>query len=405
MNMEESSINLMNRSIRTGFLLLIFCPLCVFWSNAAQSQDGVYSGRIRADSVFYNNQLSFISRDTALFFLDNGPSRLREIPCATYYRVAPLNKYYQQNGLVTDYYLDNDSVAARLSYKDGILDGPCVFFYRNGQIREKGSYGRHTRTGNWDYYFENGGMAKTIRFTDTGVYLMDCFKETGERIARDGNGQFDGIVLAGKPSSPIELRMRGPVKNGVLDGEWQLTGRYSSEPFSVEQFSSGKFLHGTSSSYSGKQEYDKDPLSAIESVHALESLDHYGYNDFCLTAGKTGNLGGTTPKAYAEIGDGVRKILKSGKYRDYGGWILLDIHYDEAGRVSAKSVRLYQENEAFHQELLSMLGRLPKPGRLTLDGTPTLYERFFVVLVEGNTVVIPEEVLDKRLRAFLFGQN
>jgi antitoxin component YwqK of YwqJK toxin-antitoxin module len=399
MNMEEFSIT------RPGFLLGIFFSFCVFWSNAALSQNGVYSGRIRTDSVFYNNQLSFINRDTALFFLDKWTSRLREIPCASYYRVAPLNKYYQQNGLVTDYYLDNDSVAARLSYKDGILDGPCLFYYRNGQIREKGSYAKHTRTGIWDYYFENGGKAKTIRFADTGVYLIDCFKESGERIAQNGNGQFDGIVLAGKPSSPIELRMRGSVKDGVPDGEWKLTSTFSPEPFSLEQFSSGKFLHGTSSSYSGKQEYDKNFLSSVESVHAVESLDHYGYNDFCLTAGKTQNLGGTTLKTYAEIGSRIRDILKSGKYHDYSGWILLDIHYDQAGRISAKSVRLYQEDEAFHQELLSMLDRLSTPGRLTLDGTPTAYERFFVVLVAANTVVIPEEVLDKRERAFLFGTN
>ena len=156
----------MNRSIRPGFLLVIFFPFCVFWSNAALSQNGVYSGRIRTDSVFYNNQLSFINRDTALFFLDDGPSRLREIPCATYYRVAPLNKYYQVYGLVTDYYLENDSVAARLSYKDGILDGPCVFYYENGQVREKGIYTQNKRTGMWVYYYENGQKARFCRAHD-----------------------------------------------------------------------------------------------------------------------------------------------------------------------------------------------------------------------------------------------
>jgi|GEM_PF-6025672 hypothetical protein len=37
--------------------------------------------------------------------------------------------------------------------------------------------------------------------------------------------------------------------------------------------------------------------------------------------------------------------------------------------------------------------------------TSTPYERFYVVLVEANTVVIPEEILYKRLQAFLFGSN
>ncbi len=395
----------MNRSIQPGFLLVIFFSFCVFWSNAALSQKGVYSGRIRTDSVFYNNQLSFVNRDTALFFLDDGPSKLREIPCATYYRVAPLNKYYQAYGLVTDYYLENDSVAARLSYKDGILDGPCVFYYENGQVREKGIYTQNKRTGIWVYYYENGQKAKTLRISDTGAYLIDCFTESGGLLAHDGNGRFDGTVWVGTPRRPMGLRMNGPVKDGKPDGEWDIYGQFFSKPLFVEQFSSGRFLRGTSTSLSGTDKYDKRFFSAVESVHPLEALDYYGYDDVCLTAGKYQNLGGTTPKTYTEIGDGVRKILKSDKYRGYSGWILLDVQYDDAGHLAARSVQLYQENEAFQKELLTMLDRLSRPGRLTLNGHATPYERFYVVLVEANTVVIPEEVLYKRLQSFLFGTN
>jgi antitoxin component YwqK of YwqJK toxin-antitoxin module len=343
----------MNRSNLLPFLLMLFPPLFSFSSKTAPGTSGfrgfidldtlptkgVYSGRIRTDSVFYNNQLSFINRDTALFFLDDGPSRLREIPCATYYRVAPLNKYYQQNGLVADYYLDNDSAAARLAYQEGVLDGRCVFYYRNGQIREKGAYTKNTRTGTWEYYYENGQKAKTVRITDTGVYLIDCFSETGEILAHDGNGRFEGTVLRGTSAHPTELKMSGPVKDGVPDGEWNIYDRFLSHPLAVEHFSSGRFLDGISTSVTGTQKYNRNFLGSVESVHAVEALDQYGYNDFCLTAGKS-------------------------------------------------------------QSMVA-----PTPGRLTLNGKSRPYERFYVVLVEANTVVIPEEILYKRLQAFLFGSN
>jgi len=236
---------------------------------------------------------------------------------------------------------------------------------------------------------------------------MDCFTESGEMIAHDGKGQFDGIVSTGTPSNPLELRMHGRVKDGLPDGEWQLTGKSSSEPFSVEQFSSGKFLRGVSSSFSGRQEYDKGSLSSVESIHPIEGLDYYSHNDFCTVAGKdqAWDPGEQTLKKFTEIGSRIKDIVKSDRYRDYSGWILLDIHYDKAGRVSAKSVRLYQENEALRKELLTMVDRLQKPGKMTLDGNGTPYERWYVVLVEATQVVIPEEVLYKRRQAFLFGSK
>ncbi|WP_431212671.1 hypothetical protein ACQ86N_44515 [Puia sp. P3] len=81
--------------------------------------------------------------------------------------------------------------------------------------------------------------------------------------------------------------------------------------------------------------------------------------------------------------------------------MLLDVKYDQRSRVIAKSVRLYQENEAFRNELLSMLDHLMRPSTLEVDGKDIPFERFYVVLVEANEAVIPEEFLDKRRRAAL----
>ena len=126
---------------------------------------------------------------------------------------------------------------------------------------------------------------------------------------------------------------------------------------------------------------------------------------FCLCKRQGGDIVERTANVFKEIGSGFRDILKSDKYRDYSGWILLDIRYDETGRIARKSVRLYQENETFRKELLAMSDRLPKPGKLTLDGNRAPYERFYVLLVEANEVVIPEEVLYKRRQVVHFKSN
>jgi hypothetical protein len=64
-----------------------------------------------------------------------------------------------------------------------------------------------------------------------------------------------------------------------------------------------------------------------------------------------------------------------------------------------------QHARNLQNELLAMLDRLSRPGRFTLNGKSTPYERFYVVLVEANSVVIPEEILYKRIQALIFGHN
>lgn len=371
------------------------------------SRNGVYHGKIRTDSVIYCHQLSFVNRDTALFFLNESASALCDIACATYYRVARLSPYYQLEGAVTDYYLDNDTVAARLTYKLGVLDGPCTLYYKNGRIREKGVYTGNSRTGIWEYYYENGQKAKTIRMTDDGPYLIDCYTETGELLTRNGNGRFEGMVVAGTSTRPIESKMSGPIENGVPDGEWQIYStlkHQSSHPMMVEHFGSGKFLGGTSFSKYVTEEYNDKSFSSVESAHTMEALDHYGYNDWCTIAGRYANGAAWARKPYPQIDSAVRAILSSGRYINYTGWVLLDMHYDKKGRLSAKSVRLYDKNDAFQADLLAMIDRLPLQEPFTLNDRSTPYERFYVLLVQDNDVVIPEEVIDKQRRAAILGQ-
>ncbi|WP_431212672.1 toxin-antitoxin system YwqK family antitoxin [Puia sp. P3] len=249
-------------------------------------RNGVFSHRIRTDSVFYDDQLTFVNKDTAVFFLNSMGSRLSEIPCAAFYRVAPLNRYYQQSGLVTDYYLDNDSVAARLSYDNAVLDGPCWFYFRNGLVREKGIYTKNARRGIWDFYFENGQKEKSVQYTDSGVYLIDCFSKDAQTLAHEGNGRFEGTVLTGNYSSTTELKIVGSVKEGLPDGEWKLYSKFLREPLFVEQFSSGRFIRGVSTAIRLTKDYDQNPISTVAGVEPVEAMDYYAHNDFCRLAGK-----------------------------------------------------------------------------------------------------------------------
>ncbi len=186
------------------------------WTGKSR-QNRTYRGRIKPDSVF-NEQISFVGHDSVLLFLTENSRFVTGITYSDIYRLAPVNKYYQFDGQVTDYYMENDSLAGTYSYKGGKLSGPTVLYYRNGKVRENGEYLDNARTGVWEYFYDNGQRAKSIQFNGNQPLLMECYSKSGEQIAHDGNGSFEGIITTNTATNPLDYNARGGIRDGLPDG-------------------------------------------------------------------------------------------------------------------------------------------------------------------------------------------
>jgi antitoxin component YwqK of YwqJK toxin-antitoxin module len=354
-----------------------------------------YHGSIQPGSPFYDDQVAFVGKDSVLLFLTGNASRLTGMACAGLYRLARVNKFYQLDGVVTDYYIDTDSVAESLTYDAGDLTGPCIFYYPNGQIKEMGLYSKNVRTGRWEYFYDNNQKAKTIIFTDMGPRLLDCYTRDGQVLAEKGNGRFEGVVLSNSTSSPIEYTIKGPVKDGLADGEWKVYSKLVEGMTNVELFSAGNFKSGTSFSVSGKTEYNKTAVSRFESLHPYEMLDYYGQTVFCTNSGP----GTFTPDAFAGLKQGIKNVLQTGQYKDYSGWVFLDLLIGTSGDIHQKVIRLSQQNDAFEKDLRNMLDHVQyQPW--SRKGQDMPYEKFYIVLVSAGNFVIPEELLINQRRVF-----
>jgi hypothetical protein len=350
------------------------------------------------DSVFFANQISLLFKDSILIFLNEDGSRLSEIGCATFYRTVGVNKYFQLQGEATDHYIDGDTLAARLRYDNGQLRGHAVYYYKNGKVKEKGDYEDNHRAGVWNYYYENGLPYKTILFSDRGMALTDFFSENGDPLVKDGNGKFTGLVALGKGNNAGTYSVTGLVKNGLQEGDWTVSVKGSGNPVYIEKFSSGRFKKGTAHGYVGESNYWVNPVSSFESLHPAEKLDHYGQNNFCSLYGKgnrtnINSLINLRKDFYPEIHQGIEKILQTNEFKDYSGWAFLYIHFNQRGLLSGKSVFLYRQNDRFKNELLKMLGQLGEEGPQETGKSDTGVNKFYVVLVENNQMVIPEELL------------
>jgi hypothetical protein len=351
------------------------------------------------DSLFFGDQVAFLNNDSVVLFLNTQENSLSESSCATFYRICRINKYYQLNGIATDFYLDNDTIGAQMKYENGVLNGPCTYYYKNGSIKEKGEYRHNQRIGLWDYYYESGLNCKTIQFDGDNKFLKDYFEANGNQSVRDGNGVFTGPVLSKNGNSTTIYSVTGNIKGGLQDGIWKMYLGQSTSPSFTEKFSVGKFNKGTAYGYalSGETMYKKYALSSFESFHPQEQIDYYGQNAFCSIRQKNlisrGSSTAITKDFYPEIHEGIDNILRTNNFKDYTGWIFLYLHFDEHGLLRNKNVRLYHENAAFKTELLKFLDGLSE--QTFSAGNGNEFSKFYIVLVEDNQMVIPEELLQQ----------
>jgi YD repeat-containing protein len=370
-------------------------PIRYYHSWHTSKPAKTYHGSIQPGSPFYDDQLAFVGQDSVLLFLNGNASTLSGMACAELYRLARVNKFYQLDGAVTDYYIDTDSVAESLTYDAGELTGPCIFYYPNGQIKEMGLYSKNVRTGRWEYFYDNNQKAKTIIFTDRGPRLLDCYTRDGQVLAKKGNGRFEGVVLSNTLAIPTEYTVKGPVKDGLADGEWKVYSKLVEGMTNVELFSAGNFKSGTSISLSGKTEYNKTALSRFESIHPYEMPDYYGQTVFCANSGPAT----FSADAFAGLKQGIKNVLQTGQYKDYTGWVFLDLLIGTSGDIHQKVIRLSQQNDAFEKDLRNMLDHVQyQPWNRKGQDMP--YEKFYIVLVSAGNFVIPEELLINQRRVF-----
>ena len=92
---------------------------------------------------------------------DNGKSKHVE-----YYKKIGDNQEFVRERA----YFYNGQISVETNYKDGKEDGKVIWYYENGQIREKGNYnsGLNSRLGlkdgKWIWYNEDGSIEKVKEY-------------------------------------------------------------------------------------------------------------------------------------------------------------------------------------------------------------------------------------------------
>lgn len=74
----------------------------------------------------------------------------------------------QRDGQWTSY-TEQGRVKSRNQYVHGVLEGPTIVFYDNGQVRYTGQHHRDKPVGEWRFYDEQGALMEVTGYDSSGV--------------------------------------------------------------------------------------------------------------------------------------------------------------------------------------------------------------------------------------------
>ncbi|PJJ79842.1 energy transducer TonB [Mucilaginibacter auburnensis] len=100
------------------------------------------------------------------------------------------------------------------------LQGPYIAYFPNGKRKLVATVDKGVLVGDEIAYYPNGNLYSHIIHKQGQIILNECRDSTGTILAQNGNGIWLDFPLDFYSSSTT-----GPVKDGLRDGKWQLSGR------------------------------------------------------------------------------------------------------------------------------------------------------------------------------------
>lgn len=100
-----------------------------------------------------------------------------------------------KDGEWTEYYRSG-IVAAKIQYKNGLLDGKSIYYYSNGEIKSNFLYRNDSLIGNYEKYYSNGQIqTKAYSYDDHEIGVTEIFTKLGslgERYYKNDDGDITG---------------------------------------------------------------------------------------------------------------------------------------------------------------------------------------------------------------------
>ena len=235
--------------IHFSFRLYLFSIVCIAVSgffNIYNAQNNLNSGLLKEEKIttYWNNPQKTIRSVGA--YSSSGVSSVGEksgewVYYNPYGKIVEISHYFlgKKYGKYKSFYPSGKVQFDGYFFLD-FPDSTFSAFYEDGTLAEKGKYAilptinekldtidliellnkisvfKSIKTGEWNYYYEDGKPFETTYFkeNDTTEYILSYFSETNKQVIKEGEGVFETFYSSGKPKKKINY------KNGIPNGEY-----------------------------------------------------------------------------------------------------------------------------------------------------------------------------------------
>ena len=131
------------------------------WAFYNRNGEPYYDGKL--DSVYVTDLGMFGTPSTVVFCSGTHKDVIQFYSNYTVRSTERLT-HDQRNGQVF-FYFPNGNPQVEASFKEGVEDGPYIVYRDNGIPYYQGQYANGRRTGIWEFYDEEGNLARTVDYT------------------------------------------------------------------------------------------------------------------------------------------------------------------------------------------------------------------------------------------------
>lgn len=316
---------------------------------------------------------TFAGDSVELYYNDH--YQLTPKACASIRRNTHLSASGTFTGLVCDYRLADGRLLNRQHYHGGKRNGLYELHHPNGRVVVRGQFQNGLPTGIWQYWYANGQAWQTLMWPDDPqnehFRILAYWDSTGTQRAKDGNGTWEGIHVAGGN------RFGGPIVDGLAQGTWKSTIIVNGHPYCEETYERGRFVEGFDLLGKKRQRYPGPAV--LMPVVALPSgaAERFELNQPCaeLLARATESQRVVRPPEQAgglgNYNSRLLKMLRELAENDRGsgpkGRIVLLIDVGKSGQLTLNET---SRDMHYAHPVLAMLNRLPQWQPATVDGQP-----------------------------------
>src|SRR5690349_14847204 len=80
-----------------------------------------------------------------------------------------------------------DNIYFKATILDNNLEGTAHYYYKNGTVKEEGTYQNSVRQGKWTFYYPNGDVQKIYNYTNGEPKVLEAYASNGKATVMNGN--------------------------------------------------------------------------------------------------------------------------------------------------------------------------------------------------------------------------